>query len=151
MTTNWADSFVKTATPCLVFFIGIVNKKLTLFLNKKMPGTFHARLTCLRSTSRSHLPFGAADTEDKDRPVFNADGMTNFSAGSGSKPEPYIVGKGGNNGDICRRIVLLKIVPNGPRGKKNGMGVGRIRNQSSLVVWHVKQPPDPPSPATIVV
>jgi hypothetical protein len=43
---------------------------------------------------------GAAGTEDKDRPVSNADGMTNFSASSGSKPEPYIVDKGGNNGDI---------------------------------------------------
>ena len=43
---------------------------------------------------------GAAGTEDKDQPVSNADGMTNFSAGSGSKPEPYIVDKGGNNEDI---------------------------------------------------
>ena len=42
----------------------------------------------------------AAGTEDKDRTVSNADSMTNFSAGSGSKPESYIVGKGGNNGDI---------------------------------------------------
>jgi hypothetical protein len=76
MTTNWADSFVKIATLCLIFLIGIVNKKLTLFLNEKMPSTFHARLTCLLSTYRSHLPFGAACTEDKDRPVSKADSMT---------------------------------------------------------------------------
>ena len=31
---------------------------------------------------------------------FQSRGMANFSASSGSKPEPYIVDKGGNNGDI---------------------------------------------------
>jgi hypothetical protein len=43
------------------------------------------------------MKIGAAGTEDKDRQVSNADGMTNFSAGSGSKPKPYIIGKGKNN------------------------------------------------------
>ncbi|MBW2350223.1 MAG: hypothetical protein JRF20_03405 [Deltaproteobacteria bacterium] len=82
------------------FLHRLCEKKLTLFLNERIPSTFRARLTCLRGTSQSFLPFGAAGTEDKDRPVSRADDMTNFSASSVSKPEPYIVYKGGNNGDI---------------------------------------------------
>jgi len=37
---------------------------------------------------------------DKDQQISNAKDMANFSASSGIKPEPYIIDKGGNNGDI---------------------------------------------------